>query len=164
MNLLFKLGMIAEMLLAAIAGNSQSKSYKIYESYGNEDGFSYFTFSKSMIDAIDLNLDDENKRVTGDLREIRVMVYNPAKGKLKSNFADEMSLRLKGMNYQKTEPKDAGDDGEFWIEGNGKKVKECHVVIRNNEKNSFGCLVSFYGDFTVDELSKFEKFSKKQLE
>ena len=59
MNLLFKLGMMAAMLLAAIAGNSQSKSYKIYESYGNEDGFSYFTFSKSMIDAIDLNLDDE---------------------------------------------------------------------------------------------------------
>ncbi len=28
MNLLFKLGMMAAMLLAAIAGNSQSKSYK----------------------------------------------------------------------------------------------------------------------------------------
>jgi hypothetical protein len=166
MNLIYKLGIAIVMLIVALTGKGQSKSYNIYDAYGNEDGFSYFSFSKTMLDAVDLNLDDENKKVTGDFHELRVMVYNPEKGKLNADFRKEMSQRLNKMNYKKVEPKDedSNDDVEFWIEGQGKKVKECHVIVESKEKNGYGCLVSFYGDFTVEDIDKLEAFSKKQLE
>jgi len=62
------------------------------------------------------------------------------------------------------EPKDKGDsdDVEFWIEGDSKKVRECHVIVTDSKDNQFSCLVSFYGNFKVEDLDKLEKFSLKQ--
>lgn len=165
MNLLYKLGVMTVMLIVSLTGNSQSKSYRIYESYGNEDGFTCLAFSKSMLNAVDLKLDDENKKVTGDFHELRIMVFNPEKGKLKNEFRKEMAQRLGNMNYKKVEPKDQGDDHEveFWIEGHGQKVNECHVIVQDDDHNGFGCLVSFYGDFTVEDFDKMKNFSRNQL-
>ena len=64
--------------------NAQSKSDKMYDVFENKDGISSFSFSKNMIDAINLDLgeDGEEKSVTGDLNKIRFMSYNPEKGDL----------------------------------------------------------------------------------
>jgi len=53
---------------------------------------------------------------------------------------------------------------EFWIEGNSKQVKECHVLVKNSDDHQFSCLVSFYGNFKVEDLKSFEKFSRKQAD
>ncbi len=165
MNLLYKLGVMLAMLIISITGNSQSKSYRIYESYGNEEGFTSFSFSKSMLNSVDLKLDDENKKVTGDFHELRILLFNPKEGSMKNNFRKEMSLRLNNMNYKRVEPEgqDDSEDVEFWIEGNGHKVKECHVIVQEKNGNDFGCLVSFYGDFTVEDLRGMREFSRNQL-
>jgi len=166
MNLFYKLGLLVALIIAALTGSSQSRSYRIFDEYANHDGFTYLAFSKSMIDAVNLNLDDENKKITGDLNEIRILILNREKSNLGGSLTKIVAEKFNKLNYRKAEPKDAkdSDDVEFWIEGDSKKVKECHVIVKDNKDKQFSCLVSFYGNFKVEDLERLEKFSRKQSE
>jgi len=164
MNLFYKLGILVAIIVTTLTGSAQSKSYRIFDEFANHDGFTYMAFSKSMIDAVDLKLDDENKKITGDLNEIRILVLNREKSNLGGSLRKTIADKFNKLNYRKVEPKDKGDsdDVEFWIEGDSKKVRECHVIVTDSKDNQFSCLVSFYGNFKVEDLDKLEKFSRKQ--
>ena len=165
MNIFYKLGVLVAIIVSTLTGYTQSKSYRIFDEFANHDGFTYMTFSKSMIDAVNLNLDDENKKVTGDLNEIRILVLNREKNKLGGSLPKIISDKFNKLNYRKVEPKDedGSDNVEFWIEGDSKRVKECHVIVKDSKDNQFNCMVSFYGNFKVEDLKSFEKFSRKQV-
>lgn len=164
MNLFYRLGLLVALIIATLTGSGQSRSYRIFDEYSNHDGFTYLAFSKSMIDAVDLKLDDENKKITGDLNEIRILILNREKSNLGGSLPKIIAEKFSKLNYRKAEAKDAegSDDVEFWIEGDSKKVKECHVIVKDNKDSQFSCLVSFYGNFKVEDLDIFEKFSRKQ--
>lgn len=106
MNLFYKLGVLVAIIVTTLTGSAQSRSYRIFDEFANHDGLTYMAFSKSMIDAVDLKLD----------------------------------------------------------EGDSKRVQECHVIVKDSKDNQFSCLVSFYGNFKVEDLDNFEKFSRKQAE
>ena len=164
MNLFYKLGILVAIIVTTLTGSAQSKSYRIFDEFANHDGFTYMAFSKSMIDAVDLKLDDENKKITGDLNEIRILVLNREKSNLGGSLPKTIADKFDKLNYRKVEPKDKSDsdDVEFWIEGDSKKVRECHVIVTDSKDKQFSCLVSFYGNFKVEDLDKLEKFSLKQ--
>ena len=164
MNLIYRLGLLAALLISTLAGSGQSRSYRIFDEYSNHDGFTYLAFSKSMIDAVDLKLDEENKKITGDLNEIRILIFNREKSNIPESLSKVIAGKFNNLHYRKVEPKNQGDDDnvEFWIDGDSKKVKECHVIVNEKHDNRFSCLVSFYGNFKVEDLDSFEKFSRKQ--
>ena len=164
MNLIYRLGVLVAFMISTLVGSGQSRSYRIYDEFSNHDGFTYLAFSKSMIDAVNLNLDDENKKITGDLNEIRILILNREKSNLGGSLPKIISEKFSKLNYRKVEPKDTdkSEDVEFWIEGNSKKVKECHVIVKDDKDNQFSCLVSFYGNFKVEDLDRLEKFSRRQ--
>lgn len=166
MNLFYKLGVLVAIIVTTLTGSAQSKSYRIFDEFSNREGFTSLSLSKSMIDAVDLKLDDENKKITGDLNEIRILFLNREKSNLGVSLPKTIADKFNKLNYKKVEPKDKGDsdDVEFWIEGDSKKVRECHVIVTDSKDNQFSCLVSFYGNFKVEDLEKFEKFSRKQAE
>ncbi len=166
MNLFFKLGILIALFITSLTGSGQSKSYRIFDEFANKDGFTYLSFSKSMIDAVNLTLDEENKKVTGDLKEIRILLLNREKSDQSEALPKILSEKFNRMNYKKVEPKDQKDedDAEFWIEGDANRVKECHVIVKDHNDNKFSCLVSFYGNFKVEDLKSLEKFSRKQAE
>jgi hypothetical protein len=166
MNIFYKLGVLVAIIVSTLTGYSQSRSYRIFDEFANHDGFTYMTFSKSMIDAVNLNLDDENKKVTGDLNEIRILVLNREKSNLGGSLPKIISDKFNKLNYRKVEPKDedGSDNVEFWVDGDSKRVKECHVIVKDSKDNQFSCLVSFYGNFKVEDLKSFEKFSRKQAD
>lgn len=166
MNLFYKLGLLVALIIATLTGSGQSRSYRIFDEFSNHDGFTYLAFSKSMIDAVDLKLDDENKKITGDLNEIRILVLNREKSNLGGSLPKIISEKFNKLNYIRKESKDAkkNDDVEFWVEGDSKKVRECHVIVKDSKDNQFSCLVSFYGNFKVEDLDRLEKFSRKQAE
>ena len=145
MNLFYRLGLFVALIIATLASSGQSRSYQIFDGYANHDGFTYLAFSKAMIDAVNLNLDDDNKKITGDLNEIRILILNREKSNLGGSLTKIMADKFSKLNYKKVEPKDANgnDDVEFWIEGDSKKVKECHVLVKDSKDNQFSCLVSF---------------------
>jgi hypothetical protein len=162
----YKIGILVAMLLSFLSGVGQTKSQKIYDRYPREAGFTYFSFSKSMIDAMNLNLDEEGKKITGDFQECRVLIYNAEKGNIK-DFYRQVSGELGSLHYEQVHPKGqkSDDDAEFWIEGKGDRVSECHIIFSNKgDSHNSSLLVSFYGNFKVEDLNKLEKMGQKQSE
>ena len=149
--------LVSQMVVA------QSKSDKMYDAFATKDGISSFTFSKNMIDAINIDLgeDGDKKSVTGDLHQIRFMSYNPEKGSLSgSGFIEKAIGYLPKSAYNKYEEDNSDSNTEIWLMGGKKKFQECHVFVRNEEENQMQFVVSFYGDFTVNDLEKLRKTGK----
>jgi len=150
------------IFVAQLAG-AQSKSDKMYDAFTNKDGISSFSFSKNMIDAIDLDLGEngDEKNVTGDLHQVRFMSYNPEKGNLSGlEFLEKAKDYLPKGSYYKFEDDDPDNDAEIWLMGNKKKFTECHVFVRNDNENGTQFVVSFYGDFNVNDIDKLKKSGK----
>lgn len=150
------------LFLSQISG-AQSKSDKMYNAFSSDDAATSFTFSKNMIDAIDIDLGEngDEKNVTGDLHEIRFMSYNPEKGDLSGpEFLEQAKGYLPKMSYKKFEDDDEDSNAEIWLMGGKKNFQECHVFVRNEDKNQLQFVVSFYGDFTVNDLEKLRKTGK----
>jgi len=151
------------ILLISQLTNAQSKSDKMYDQFANKDGISSFTFSKNMIDAINLDLGEngDEKKVTGDLHQIRFMSYNPEKGDLSGpQFLEKAIGYLPKSAYDKFEDEEDDSTTEIWLMGSKKKFQECHVFVRNEQDNQMQFVVSFYGDFTVNDLKKLRKSGK----
>ncbi len=160
-QVIFVLAMVLGSTIAVIA---QSKSDKMYDIFNNEEGVSNFSFSKNMIDAIDLDLgDDDEKKVTGDLHQIRFMSYNPEKGSLSgSEFIKKAvgTLPAQYKKYEDPEDDDDDNDAEIYLLGKKKKFQECHVFIKNDKDDQMRFVISFYGDFTVNDLEGLKKTGK----
>ncbi|MGE0018461.1 MAG: DUF4252 domain-containing protein [Draconibacterium sp.] len=151
------------LALITILSFAQSKSDKMYDAFANKDGISSFTFSKNMIDAIDLDLDDDGnkKQVTGDLHQVRFMSYNPEKGSLTgAQFCDKAIGYLPKTSYHKFVDDEPDNDAEIWLMGGKKKFTECHVFVHNENTKGLQFVVSFYGDFTVSDIDKLKKSGK----
>ena len=164
MSFFYRVGILVAMLLSFLSGFGQSKSQKIYDRYPKEAGFTSFSFSKTMIDAMNLNMDEEGKKITGDFQECKILIYNSEKGIIQQ-FPEELSREFKSLHYEQVHPKGekSNDDAEFWIEGKGDRVAECHIILRNhNNDDKSAVLVSFYGNFKVEDLKKLEKIGQKQ--
>jgi len=148
-------------LLATLLAGAQSKSDKIYDVFSGRDGVTNFTFSKNMIDAIDIDLGDEDneQNVTGDLHKIRFLSYNPEKGDLSADEFTRKAIAMLPSQYNKFE-EDEDDDAEIWLLGKRKKYSECHVFTKGENNNGLRIVVSFYGDFTVNDIDKLKDTGK----
>lgn len=147
------------LALITLFSFAQSKSDKMYDAFASKDGVSGFAFSKNMIDAINIDLDDENesRKVTGDLHKIRFMSYNQKKGKLSGDqFLQKAAGYLPANEYHKYTEDEPDDDAEIWLLGGKKKFSECHVFIKNESVDGLQFVVSFYGDFTVTDIKKLK--------
>ena len=157
-TLFFTLGLMLSTLLSF----AQSKADKIYDAFENEDGVNSFTFTKNMTDAfnIDLGDDNEEKNVTGDLHKIRFMSYNPEKGTMSKDAFIRKAVSMLSSQYKKYEDEEEDSDAEIWLLGNRKKYSECHIFIQNDNQEGNSFIVSFYGDFTVNDLDGLKKTGK----
>lgn len=155
--------LLIAFIFAIQMADAQSKSDKMYDAFNSKDGISSFTFSKNMIDAINLDLGEEGeeKNVTGDLHQVRFMSYNPEKGNLTGHeFIKNAISYLPKNSYNKLEDEDTDSDTEIWLSGGKKKFTECHVFVKNEDSNALQFVVSFYGDFTVNDIDKLKKSGK----
>ncbi|SHF60449.1 protein of unknown function [Mariniphaga anaerophila] len=141
----------------------QSQSNKMYDYFDGKDGINQFSFSKNMIDAIDLDLsEDDDRNVTGDLNKVRFMTYNPEKGKLSgTDFTKKAVSLLPGSYKQYKDSDDDFENGQIWLLGKRSKYSECHIFLDGDEPESIRFIVSFYGDFTVNDLKKLKESGKK---
>ncbi|WP_319500447.1 DUF4252 domain-containing protein [uncultured Draconibacterium sp.] len=160
-TLLFALG----LMLAGLLASGQSKSDKMYDTFANKDGVTSFSFTKDMIDAIDLDLgDDDEKNVTGDLSRIRFMSYNPEKGSLKNSEFTKKAIALLPAKYEKYEDDDDDSDAEIYLLGGKKKYTECHVFITSESPEGNSFIVSFFGDFNVNDIDKLKSQGRDMSE
>jgi len=152
------------LVFATILSFAQSKSYKMYDAFVNKDGVSSFTFSKNMIDAINISLDDDGdkRNVTGDLHQVKFMSYNPEKGKLTGEkFREKITEYLRKSDCHKYTDKESDDNSEIWLSGGKKEFTECHILIVNDDAEDLQFVVSFYGNFTVNDISELRRSGTK---
>ncbi|MFV0592303.1 MAG: DUF4252 domain-containing protein [Draconibacterium sp.] len=142
------------LLLSTLFVSAQSKADKIYDSFANTDGVASFTFTKNMVDAINLDFGDngEAKKVSGDLNEIRFLSYNPEEGNLSGEAFLKKAVSMLPSQYKKYEDDDSDGNTEIWLLGKKRKYSECHVFIHNENVSGNQFLVSFYGSFNVNDL------------
>ena len=156
----FALGLLLSTLLTA----AQSKSDKIYDAFADEDGVTSFTFTKNMVDAfnIDLGDDSDEKKVTGDLQKIRFISYNPQKGTLSGKKFLSEAISMLPSQYKKYEDEEDEDsNAEIWLLGKKKNYSECHVFVSNDNSDGNCFVVSFYGDFKVNDLEALKETGKE---
>ncbi len=161
--------LVAVFVITVFNVNAQSKSDKMYEAFSEEEGVASFSFSKSMIDAVNIDLGEkeDRKNVSGDLHQVRFMAYNPDKGDLSGPAFCKKAIDLLPSKYKKYEEKDEKDtDTEIRLLGKRKHFSECHLFITNKQENQMSFVVSFYGNFTVNDLDNLKEtgrsFSDKE--
>lgn len=155
--------LIASLLIAGFVSKGQSKSDKMYDVFSNSDGVTSFSFSKNMVDAINIDVgeDGDEQMVTGDLHQVRFMSYNPKKGELTgTEFTDKAIAYLPKTRYKKYEGDNTDNDTEIWLLGKKKKFSEFHVFTGNNNNDQIRIVVSFYGDFNVNDIESLKSRSK----
>lgn len=144
---------IAALSLSAIAQNRQSD--KLFDDIALKQGITMLSFSKEMLDTVNLNFDnsESNKEsnVTGDLHEVKLVIYNHEESEEPMAFKETVLSYLPLNKFDRFEDEDNDDDVDILIRRKGKKIQECHVLFQG-EIN--GVLLSFFGDFKVDDVDE----------
>ena len=130
---------------------AQSKSDKLFNIFKNKPGVTYFAYSNSVENTFNINLGSEGDEMKGDLREIRFMSYNPTKGSLSGSEFIEKASGLLPSSYSMLHIDDDDSDAQIWMLGNKRKISEFQVFIRNNNPGGSCFLVSFLGDFEIND-------------
>lgn len=153
-----KITLAAVMLIVSQLVPAQSKSQKLYDTFSNKAGFTHFSFSKSMLDVVNIDWDEEGKTITGDLNEIRFLSYNPQKGDFNGPNFVKKAIGLLPSAYDKLKLKDNDEENlEIWMLGNKRKASEFHLFIKSDNPNRMHFLISFYGDFDIDDVDCITK-------
>lgn len=145
------------LFLVSLFSSGQSKSDQIYDAFANEGGVSSFAFSKDMLNAFDIGIDDEQNLV-GDLSEIRFMSYNPANGSFSGRQFIDKAISMLPRRYREYKPEDGEEsNAKIWLLGKKNNYSECHVFVANDNAGGNSFVVSFYGKFRVDDLQTLKE-------
>lgn len=118
------------------------------------------SFSKEMLNAIDMNFnngdDTEENKVTGDLHEVKVVIYNAPENEEPMDFRNETLRYLplskfREIDNEKYDIEDNDGTVNIRVYNMGRKIKECHVLFQG-ETN--GVLLSFFGNFKVEDVKE----------
>ena len=142
------------LLLMPFMMNAQSLSDRIYQQYESQEGISSFSFSKSMLDAIDITTEDEKgnlHQITGDLSQIKFISQSYSE-ELNDDFFHSVQNLFENYKYEKVDvdsEQNQKEDVKVYVQRKGKYITEIHLLAKNIGE---GSLVSFYGKLVTNEL------------
>ncbi len=129
MKNLFALIIVATFSLSMYAQDRPSD--RLFEKMALKPGITMMSFSKSMLDAVNLNFDDEDgedSNVTGDLSEVKLLIYKAPEGEEPLAFRETTLNYLPLSRYDKVEDDDVDEDVDIRILRKGKNVMSCFKV------------------------------------
>ena len=139
-----------------LAAGGGSKSDAIYQQFDGQEGVTALRFSKSMIDAVDLDLEwkEQMKFVQGDLSQIRLLVLSDDR---KTDGSIKKIIRsFKKAGYEEVVMENEDKDGDvdeddvlMMVKRKGNKVSEVHFISFGTD-NIQG-VFSIYGDLKVSD-------------
>jgi|GEM_PF-2415003 hypothetical protein len=140
------------VLLAPLFLVAQNSSLEIHTSFENKEGVNSFTFSKMMLDAIDMTTENEDgsiQHITGDLHKVKFLNFNEDTADSTNNFK-KLNKLFNKSSYQLIDLEDEDTEGvKIYIEKKGKYINEIHLLL---EDIGEGSLISIYGKFKSEEL------------
>ncbi|WP_068474029.1 DUF4252 domain-containing protein [Saccharicrinis aurantiacus] len=153
MKNLIKLSLVlVVMAFVSIPTMAQSSIVdKMYKHFNLMDDVTYLSFSKSLLGMMNFDcVDDEDDNISGDLDELKVVIYKP-ESEPNASFKSLVYEYIEKGNYKLVEENDSDDDTEVWVKKKGRRISECHVIFQGEQN---GVLLSFLGDFKIDDLDK----------
>jgi hypothetical protein len=163
----FKTKIMRKLLVILVAfalpllSQAQTKGEKLHAKYSNLDGFNSFSFAGSFLKNLDFDVDEDEleKNITGDCKNIKFLSFKHETGD-ESKFKKIVKSQLsKGNSYKEvlTDRDEDSDEVYFYAKGISKKrFSEFHILHYNEHRTS---LISFFGDFHVDELETLSHYS-----
>ena len=151
---------IALIAVCSITNAQSRPSDKLFEKMSLKKGITMLSFSQEMLDAIDMNFDndkgDKENKVTGDLHEVKVVIYKAPETGENMDFRGEALRYLPLSKFRKIDTDEYDIDNEngtvdIRVNGSGRKIKECHILFQG-ETN--GVLLSFFGNFKVEDVKE----------
>jgi len=153
MKQLFTLGLLLAFTVTIKAQDRPSD--RLFEKMALKQGITMMSFSKSMLDAVNLNFDNDDEEtessVTGDLHEVKLLIYKAPDNEEPMAFRETTLKYLPLNRYKKVEDDNPDQDVDIRVLRKGRKVSECHVLFQG-ETN--GVLLSFFGDFKIEDVDE----------
>lgn len=155
-----KVAIILMVILFPVLVNAQTKAEKLHDKYGKFDEFNSFGFSGSFLNNLDFDVDEDEieKNITGDCDGIKLLSCKHEDGE-KNKFKKFVISELTSGKYREVlKDADRGadcDEVHFFALGKKKRFSEFHLLHHNENRTS---LVSFFGDFHIDELKTLSQY------
>jgi hypothetical protein len=155
-----KVAIILMVILFPVLIQAQTKAEKLHDKYSKIDEFSSFSFSGNFLKNLDFDVDEDEleKNVTGDCDGIKLLSYKHENGD-ETKFKKIVISTLTSGKYKEIlkdiEKGDNSDDVYFFALGKKKRFSEFHLLHYNENRTS---LVSFFGDFHIDELKALSHY------
>ncbi len=155
-----KVAIILMVILFPVLIQAQTKAEKLHEKYAKLDEFSSFSFSGNFLKNLDFDVDEDEfeKNVTGDCDGIKLLSYKHENGD-ETKFKKIVTSTLSSGKYKEIlkdiKKDECSDDVYFFALGKRKRFSEFHLLHYNENRTS---LVSFFGDFHIDELKSLSKY------
>ncbi|UTW62139.1 DUF4252 domain-containing protein [bacterium SCSIO 12741] len=140
-----------------LAAGGKSKSDAIYDQYNGQDGVLAMSFSKTMLDAVDLDVEwkEQMKYVQGDLSQIRMMLLSD--NRVEDGSIKKIIRSFKKSGYEEVWIENEGEDenGEpeddllLMVKRDGNNVSEVHFISFGSD--SIQGVFSIYGDLQVTD-------------
>lgn len=151
-NLLIMRSILFFCLLIPLGIQAQSYSNIIYDELETEQGINSFTFSKLMLDAIDMTTEGEDgtvHHITGDLHKVKFINATDG-GDTEFYLYKKLHRFFIESDYEPIDFEQENEDNvELYIERKGKHITEVHIIMKELGE---GSLISFYGKLKAEEL------------
>lgn len=137
--------------------SQQKTTEKMFNDLRGMDEVTYLSLSNNLLQFMDFNVEsndeEQTSKVTGDLKEVRLLIFKPEEVPDK-NFIEQVRHYMKKGNFSLVEDDEPDESTEVWVHRNGRKVNECHVIFQGEQN---GVLLSFFGDFKIEDVKKMRK-------
>jgi len=155
-----KVAIILMVILFPVLVNAQTKGERLHEKYSKYDEFNSFGFSGNFLNNLDFDVDEDEieKNITGDCDGIKLLSYKHEEGrgtKFKKHVISELTSGKYKQVLEDIEKDDDSDEVYFFALGKKKRFSEFHLLHYNGTRTS---LVSFFGDFHIDELKTLSSY------
>lgn len=129
------------------------------------EGVTCLSFSHDLIDAIDINLNDEDENLTGDLQQVDLIIYNPEKGSLTGEeFIRKAHTLLPASCKKYANPDETDPSLQMWFKGNKNRFTELFLFLNEKNEDDKQFIIFFSGNFSIKELNALKKTGKLMTE
>lgn len=143
--------LIIGLSLIAFVAEAQIKTSAFINELEELEHINSFSFSKMMLDAIDITTEDEHgnsKRITGDLHKVS-FIHSDGGQETSKEFHSKTSKFLKQRRFNQIDLDEDENNVYVYVDRRGKNITEVHIHIKNNEG---GSLISIFGKIKAEEL------------
>lgn len=149
---------LAITIFSIVATSQNSASDKLYTTLEGTEGVTIMSLSKDIIDMVDMFVDNEESRqISGPMKKVKMLICKDNN----LSLIKEVTNTFEKRPFTEIEDQDGDDHSRIFVISKGPKVNECHIIANGTDAL---LLLSFYGDFKIEDIGKLANKAGKMRE